>query len=78
VYCGRGSLRRCRAALRASLAAALDAAPAQTYPAEALCAAGEQACHDSIFFRPIGGVTQPLIPWQNRPTFQQAVEVGAP
>jgi hypothetical protein len=46
-----------------------------------VCAAagrdGDQACFDSIWFRPIGGVTQPLIPWQNRPTFQQAVEFTA-
>ncbi len=74
VYCG--TRRRCRGALRASLRAALDTPVAETYPADGQCAAGEQACRDSIFFRPIGGVTQPLIPWQNRPTFQQTVEVG--
>jgi dihydroflavonol-4-reductase len=38
---------------------------------------GDQACYDTIFFRPLGGITQPLLPWQNRPTFQQVVEVGA-
>jgi hypothetical protein len=26
-------------------------------------------------FRPLGAITQPLIPWINRPTFQQVVEV---
>jgi hypothetical protein len=25
--------------------------------------------------RPLGAVTQPLIDWINRPTFQQAVEI---
>jgi acyl-homoserine lactone acylase PvdQ len=76
-YCGRGSLRRCRAALEASLLEALGADSAQTYPADGRCPAGDQDCLDAIWFRPIGGVTQPLIPWQNRPTFQQVVEVGA-
>ena len=36
---------------------------------------GEQACFDTIWHRPLGGITQPLIPWQNRPTFQQVVEI---
>jgi hypothetical protein len=37
---------------------------------------GDQTCFDSIYFRPLGAITQPLIPWQNRPTFQQVVEVS--
>jgi hypothetical protein len=81
VYCGRGSLRRCRGALQASLRAATGVPASETYANDAVCKAagkeGDQACFDSVFFRPIGGVTQPLIPWQNRPTFQQVVEVGA-
>jgi hypothetical protein len=36
---------------------------------------GSQTCYDSIRFRPVGGATQPLIPWQNRPTYQQANEI---
>jgi hypothetical protein len=36
---------------------------------------GDQSCFDSIYFRPLGAITQPLIPWQNRPTFQQVVSV---
>ncbi len=35
----------------------------------------DQACYDAIMFRPLGAITQPLTPWVNRPTFQQAVEV---
>ena len=81
VYCGRGSRKRCRAALEASLREALDADPKAAYSGDAVCQAagrdGDQACADSVWFRPIGGVTQPLIPWVNRPTFQQVVEVGA-
>ena len=81
-YCGRGSLRACRAALLGSLRAATEVDPAAVYRGDPVCREagrdGEQACFDAIWFRPIGGVTQPLIPWQNRPTFQQVVEVGRP
>jgi hypothetical protein len=78
VYCGRGSLVRCRSALGGSLKAALAVDPAALY-ADPTCAAagrdGDQACYDAISHRPLGGITQPLIPWQNRPTFQQLVEI---
>ena len=78
VYCGRGRLAACRRALERSLATALDADPAKLYE-DAVCAAdgrpGDQACFDAIWHRPLGGITQPLIPWQNRPTFQQVVEI---
>ena len=72
VYCGRGSLARCRAALESSLRAAIAQTPAQVYPADGVCKAGDQMCSDSIQFRAIGAITQPLIEWVNRPTFQQA------
>jgi hypothetical protein len=75
VFCGDGSLARCRAALKSSLAAAVAETPAQVYPAEGPCQAGDQECHDSIQFRAIGAITQPLIEWVNRPTFQQADEI---
>ena len=32
-------------------------------------------CSDSIQFRAVGVITQPLIEWVNRPTFQQAVSI---
>ena len=32
-------------------------------------------CHDAIQFRAIGAITQPLMDWVNRPTFQQADEI---
>ena len=87
VYCGAGRrgaprLSRCRARLARSLREALSVPTAELYGGDAVCRQagrdGDQACFDSIFFRPLGGVTQPLMPWVNRPTFQQAVEVGAP
>jgi hypothetical protein len=78
VYCGRGSLSRCRTALLASLRQALKADPSKLY-ADPVCGAagraGDQSCFDSLYFRPLGAITQPLIPWQNRPTFQQVVSV---
>jgi hypothetical protein len=74
-FCGRGRLAGCRSALQSSLRAALGESAAQTYPADDHCKAGEQACLDMVSFRPLGGVTQPLIPWINRPTYQQAVEI---
>jgi acyl-homoserine lactone acylase PvdQ len=77
-YCGRGRLSRCRAALTQALRRALAADPAALYQDD-VCdrqgRGGDQWCHDAIWFRPLGGVTQPLIHWQNRPTYQQIVEV---
>ncbi len=77
-YCGAGRRARCRDALREALAAALRDSPTRLYADSACAAAGkpaDQACFDAIGFRPTGGVTQPMIGWQNRPTYQQAVEV---
>ncbi len=77
-YCGGGNLARCRSALLGALGEAIDADPGRLY-ADATCTAagkrGDQACFDAISFRATGAVTQPLIGWQNRPTYQQAVEV---
>ena len=77
-YCGAGVRARCRGVLRSALADALGDSPATLY-ADRTCTAdgrpGDQACFDAIAFRATGGVTQPLIGWQNRPTYQQAVEV---
>src|SRR4051794_24749508 len=78
VYCGRGDVSRCRAALLSSLRAALKVDPRKLY-ADPVCAdagqSGDQTCYDAIYFRPLGAITQPLLPWQNRPTFQQVVSV---
>nr|MBA3749229.1 penicillin acylase family protein [Solirubrobacterales bacterium] len=77
-YCGAGKLSRCRAVLREALSRALEADPGKLYDDDACTAAGkpaDQACFDAIAFRATGGVTQPMIGWQNRPTYQQASEV---
>ncbi len=77
-YCGAGSRARCRSLLRDALSRALDVPVSKLY-ADSACAAagapGDQACFDKIVFRSTGGITQPMIGWQNRPTYQQAVEV---
>ncbi len=75
VYCGNGSLKACRRALDRSLARAIATPATQVYPGDKACHPGDQMCHDSIQFRPIGAITQPLIEWINRPTFQQADEI---
>jgi hypothetical protein len=36
---------------------------------------GSQWCYDAVYFRPLGAMTQPLIHWINRPTYQQADEI---
>ncbi len=74
IYCGNGSLAACRTALTSSLTAAL-AVPKTTLYQDAGCTDGDQPCFDETRFRAIGGVTVPPIPWINRPTYQQAVEV---
>ena len=66
---------KCRAALESSLLQAAQESPDQVYPADNVCSAGDQMCSDSIQFRPIGVISQPLIEWVNRPTFQQADEI---
>ncbi len=83
VYCGggkgrQGTLRKCRARLRASLKRALNSDPAVFYKDET-CEAYEmpsdQWCYDAVRQRPVGAINQPLIHWINRPTFQQVIEV---
>jgi acyl-homoserine lactone acylase PvdQ len=78
VYCGTRA--RCRARLVASLKVALgrdDAA--RLYGGDPVCVKagrdGDQKCFDAVMMRPLGAITQPLIDWINRPTFQQVVEI---
>lgn len=79
IYCGKGKLAACKAMLERTLKQALGMSAQQLYGGDEQCKkAGkdsDQACFDAILYRPIGGITQPLIPWINRPTYQQAVEV---
>ena len=81
VYCGKGRLGRCRAALLGSLKDALSAI--QQGAESDTCTLGANghtahgpACYDAIRFTALGGIGQPDMPWINRPTFQQTVQVG--
>ena len=79
IYCGFGSLTRCRRDLEASLRRAAAESPQKVYPADGVCQAGNQMCSDSIQYRPLGVIAQPGMEWVNRPTFQQADDLtGAP
>ncbi|GAA0619495.1 penicillin acylase family protein [Kutzneria viridogrisea] len=76
-YCGNGDLGQCRQALLSSLQQAAAQTPAQVYTGDADCSAGDQWCADAIIQRPLGGVTDGKISWQNRPTYQQVVQYPA-
>jgi acyl-homoserine lactone acylase PvdQ len=76
-YCGGGSLVACRQMLLDTLRTAADQPAGQVYPADDVCAAGDQWCADAIVQSPLGGITCPPIAWQNRPTYQQVVSFPA-
>ena len=74
IYCGKGSLARCRKALTASLDAAVKALEDE-FGAEPDTWDADEA-GDQIDFTPVGLQDQPNMQWQNRPTFQQVLEFG--
>jgi hypothetical protein len=75
VYCGKGSLKRCRAAILGSLGAALDVKPADLY-AKGDCSSDPDAeCFDKNRWVEAAAVTVPPMPFQNRPTFQQVIDI---
>jgi acyl-homoserine lactone acylase PvdQ len=75
IYCGRGSLTKCRAAILASLSAALAVKPEELY-GKGDCASDPDAeCYDKNRWVEAAAVTVPPMPFQNRPTFQQAIEI---
>jgi hypothetical protein len=81
IYCGGGSLEACRTALQGSLAEALKVTPEQIY-GHGACAKTEKfagdfeaSCFDMNRWTTASGVSVPPFPFQNRPTFQQVVEL---
>ena len=72
-YCGNGDLAACRTVLLDTLRAAAAQPATTVYPGDDHCAAGDQWCADAIVQSPLGGITSPIIAWQNRPTYQQVV-----
>ncbi|PZF91919.1 penicillin acylase family protein, partial [Micromonospora deserti] len=76
-YCGGGELAACRQILVDTLRTAASQPASEVYPGDASCAAGDQWCADAIVQSPLGGLKQPVIAWQNRPTYQQVVSFPA-
>jgi len=75
VYCGGGSLVACRQALQSSLLEALSVTPAEIY-GHGECAGNPQAsCFDENRWISASALSVPPFPFQNRPTFQQTVEL---
>jgi hypothetical protein len=75
VYCGGGSLAACRDALQASLRDALAVTRDQLY-GKGDCAQDPDAeCFDRNRSTIAAGIDVPPAPFQNRPTFQQTVEL---
>ncbi|MGE4425456.1 MAG: penicillin acylase family protein [Solirubrobacteraceae bacterium] len=78
-FCGSGDRVACRRLLLSTLADAIATPIAETYPTDPICAKAanakldRQLCFDAIDQRSLGGLVQPLIPWQNRPTYQLVV-----
>ena len=78
VYCGGGSPKRCRTALRRSLSAATGVTRQDLYGHDSTCASEnrvEASCYDENRSTIAAGVDVPPSPLINRPTFQQTVEL---
>ena len=73
-FCGAGDLARCRQVMLSTLTTAAATPAGTVYPGDDVCDAGDQWCADAIRQRPLGGITDDLISWQNRPTYQQVVQ----
>ncbi len=79
-YCGGGRLRACRRVLTGTLAGAATDVRTQYDTALAHVRIKATGCEqdpicDQIEFITAGAVETPPIPWQDRPTFQQIVEI---
>ncbi|HEY0516801.1 MAG TPA: penicillin acylase family protein [Solirubrobacteraceae bacterium] len=74
-YCGGGALSACREGLRASLLEALSVTPQELYGHGACAENAQASCNDMNRFTSASGISVPPFPFQNRPTFQQVVEL---
>ncbi len=75
-YCGQGSLKACRATLRASLAAAVDRVLRKQHKSSVNQLTYDKS-EDDIRSSTAGIVGVRPIDWQNRPTFQQVISFFA-
>lgn len=76
-YCGGGDLDPCRADVWASLGAAITDLE-EEFGSGDVGAWQRTWQDDAIVHTPAGITSVPEIPWQNRPTFQQVVQLPAP
>jgi acyl-homoserine lactone acylase PvdQ len=74
-YCGRGLLKRCRSALRQSLLDALPVTKQSLYGRGPCRTKPEASCFDMNRSTVTSAISIPDFPFQNRPTFQQVVQV---
>lgn len=75
-YCGAGDLGACRDALWASLGQAVEALEDE-FGSQAVDDWRRTPADDAIIHSAIGVVSVPPIGWQNRPTYQQVVQIPA-
>jgi acyl-homoserine lactone acylase PvdQ len=75
LYCGNGSLARCRAALRASLRGALGIDRKAIYGQGACASNPQSSCFDRNRWVVASAIDLDAFPFQNRPTFQQTIEL---
>jgi acyl-homoserine lactone acylase PvdQ len=75
IYCGNGSFKRCRSTLRSSLTAAMSVTPQQMYGFGSCASNPQPSCFDRDEWTAASAITLPPFPFQNRPTFQQVVEL---
>jgi acyl-homoserine lactone acylase PvdQ len=76
VYCGGGSLAACRRALQRTLAEALGVTRQEIYGKTGACVSDPQAsCFDMNRSVIASAISVPPFPFQNRPTFQQVIEL---
>ena len=74
-YCGGGKLRACRAAILGSLASALSVSKTELYRHGDCASDANAECYDKNRWVTAVAVGVPPMPFQNRPTFQQTVEI---
>ena len=74
-YCGNGSQDACRSALQTSLKEALSVTRQELYGAGDCQDDPQASCFDMNRFTVASAIGVPPFPFQNRPTFQQTVEL---
>jgi hypothetical protein len=74
-YCGHGSLKRCRKALRGSLVRALKVSPQELYGRGPCDSDPDPQCYDRNRATVASAISIGDYPFQNRPTFQQTVSL---